>query len=145
MASSLLVRLGFLGRPRGRLALRSVVLDRPTVTLIRSSRGAWNFDDLLTRQGAAPSGAASRRPPAPSGGGPLTLSIGQATIRSGRLLLYDDAVVPGSRSEVGLGPVDATVHGWGEGEDTRFDLKVGLGKSVLHANGRLVTGARPRL
>src|SRR5206468_4108287 len=101
-AESLSIRLGILGLLRGRLALRSVVLDRPTLTLIRDSRGGWNFDDLLARAGGSPSGAASPRTAGAQEGGPLTLSIGRATIRSGRLVLYDDAVVPGSRSEVAL-------------------------------------------
>ena len=142
-AESLSVRLGILGLLRGRLTLGSVVLKRPTLTLIRDARGAWNFDDLLARAAASPGEAPGLPPPAPDGG--LTLSIGRATIRSGRLLLYDDAVAPGRRSQVSFGPIDATLSGWGPGALTRFDLAVGLGGSVLRASGRMVAGDKPRL
>ena len=148
-AESFSVRLGILGLLRGRLTLGSVALNRPTLTLIRDARGRWNFDDLMARAATSPGDAPGRMPPggtppAPEGGG-LTLSIDRATIRSGRLLLYDDAVAPGSRSQVSLGPIDATMSGWGAGAPTRFDLAVGLGGSVLRASGRIVAGDKPRL
>src|SRR5713226_6787208 len=52
-ATGLSVRLGIIGLLRGRLTFRSIVLNRPTLTLIRDAQGRWNFADLLARASAA--------------------------------------------------------------------------------------------
>src|SRR5260221_7704167 len=133
VVESLSIRLGLLGLLRGRVSLDSVVLSRPTLTLIRDARGRWNFDDLLARVAAAggPGAQSGPAPPGqPSAGSPL-VSIDRAAIRSGRILIYDDAVVPGSRAQAILAPVDAAVSGWGGGSEPRLDLVVGLGGSSL--------------
>src|SRR5262245_39893488 len=43
------VRLRFLPLLRGRVEFGTIVVDRPTVTVIRDRQGRWNFDDLLER------------------------------------------------------------------------------------------------
>jgi len=144
-AKALTIRLGILGLLRGRVVLSSIVLDRPTLTLIRDARGRWSFDDLLARASAA--SAAPRPAPGPPSGesGTLALAVDRVVIRSGRVLVYDDAAVPGTRSELTLSPIDATVSGWGSGGETRFDLRVGLGASALRSRARLEAGDHPRL
>jgi AsmA protein len=147
VVESLSIRLGLLGLLRGRVSLDSIVLSRPTLTLIRDARGRWNFDDLLARVAAAggpgaPSGPAPSSQPA--AGSPF-VSIDRASIRSGRILIYDDAVVPGSRAQAILAPVDATVSGWGAGSEPRLDLIVGLGGSSLRCSGRLIAKPSPHL
>ncbi len=146
-AESLSIRVAILPLLRGRLALRSVILNRPILTLIRDARGRWNFDDLLARASAAraepaPAGSA---PPGGAAAGPAALSVEKAILRGGRILVYDDAVAPGQRSEVILAPIDATLRGWGGGGDTEVDLAVGLGKSLLRARARLLGRGEPRL
>ncbi|HET8946887.1 MAG TPA: AsmA family protein, partial [Candidatus Polarisedimenticolia bacterium] len=130
------VRLRLMPLFRGRVEFGSIVIDRPTVTVIRDRQGHWNFDDLLERaealkkQGGAPAGA-------PAAGGAPAISIGTAEIRGGRLLVYDDAVTPGRRSELTVAPIDARLTGWGLGSHTDADLSVGLGKSSLKASARI--------
>ncbi len=136
-AEALSVRLGLAGLLRGRVTFTSILLKRPVLTLIRDARGHWNFDDLLARVRARSASVAATRGPAPVDAGSPTLSIDRAIIRSGRVLVDDDAVIPGRRSEVVLSPIDATVSGWGSGTETRFDLLVGLGRSVLRSSARL--------
>jgi AsmA protein len=127
----------------GRVEIASLVFQEPTVTLIRDRQGRWNFDDLLERLQALESSAASSSgAPASPGGAPATaspgrLGIARAEIHGGRLVLYDDAVVPGRRSELRLGPVDAGLAGWGVGRRTTADLSVALGKSRLQAEATL--------
>jgi AsmA protein len=147
VAEGLSIRLGILGLLRGRVSLESIVLSRPTLTLIRDARGRWNFDDLLARV-AATRDAAGRlqgASPPPSTAGSPFLSIDRAAIRSGRIVIYDDAVSPGSRAQATLAPVDATVSGWGAGGDPSLDLEVGLGRSSLRSSGRLTAQPSPRL
>jgi AsmA protein len=127
----------------GRVEIASLVFQEPTVTLIRDRQGRWNFDDLLERLQALDRAAASSSgAPAPPGGAPAAaspgrLGIARAEIRAGRLVLYDDAVVPGRRSELRIGPVDAGFAGWGVGRRTTADLSVALGKSRLVAEATL--------
>jgi len=134
------VHLRFLPLLRGRVEFGSIVLDRPTVTVIRDRQGHWNFDDLLERaealkkQGGAPGGTAG------AGGAAPSIGIGAAEIRGGKLLVYDDAVTSGRRSELTVAPIDARLSGWGLGAHTDADLAVGLGKSSLKASAR-ITGA----
>jgi AsmA protein len=120
----------------GRLEIASLVFQEPTVTLIRDRQGHWNFDDLLERFQALESSAASASG-TPAGAPPGRLGIARAEIQGGRLVLYDDAVVPGRRSELRIGPVDAGLAGWGVGRRTIADLSVGLGKSRLQAEATL--------
>ncbi len=140
-AQSLSIHLGLVGLLRGQLTITSITLRRPVLTLIREAGGRWNFDDLLARAVAAP--ATSAAPPA---GKPLRVAVERAVLKGGTTLIYDDALVPGARSEARIGPVDAEVRGWGGGEPTAIDLSVGLGESRIHASGRLTpAGESPRL
>jgi AsmA protein len=140
-ARSLSIHLDPIGLLHGQLTITSVVLLRPEITLIREAGGRWNFDDLLARAATAP--------PAPSAapaGKPLQVAVERAVVKEGMILIYDDAVVPGTRSEARIGPVDAEVRGWGGGEPTAIDLSAGLGESRIHARGRLIpAGETPRL
>jgi AsmA protein len=127
----------------GRVEIASLVFQEPTVTLIRDRQGRWNFDDLLDRLAAIDKGAApSAGPAAAPGSAPAAspagrLGIARAEIQGGRLVLYDDAVVPGRRSELHIGPIDAGLAGWGVGHKTAADLSVALGKSRLKAQATL--------
>jgi len=135
-ADALSVRVGLLGLLRGRATITSFTLHHPTLTLIRDARGRWNFDDLVERASApAPS-----RPASEPGGGATAVVVETARVTGGRIFVYDDAVVPGHRSQAVIGPVDATVRGWGAGTPTELDLSAGLGKSVLKARARLSAG-----
>jgi AsmA protein len=122
---------------RGRIEFGSVLLDQPTLTLIRDREGRWNFDDLLQRIAAVRSaaGAPAAGPANRSGG--VALGVERAMVRGAKVLVYDDAVIPGKRSELTLGPIDATISGWGLGETTSIELSVGLGKSIVHSAARL--------
>jgi AsmA protein len=136
---SLEARLRLLPLFAGRVEIASLLLQEPTVTLIRDRQGRWNFDDLLDRfaaldKGTASSAAASPSPAASPAG---RLGIARAEIQGGRLVLYDDAVAPGRRSELHVGPIDAGLAGWGTGRRTTADLSVSLGKSRLQAQATL--------
>jgi AsmA protein len=142
-AESLSVRVSLADLLRGRVTIRAIVLDKPTLTLIRDAQGRWNFDDLLARARVAT--ATAPKTPATSPG-TLSVAVDRALLRSGKILLYDDAVVPGRRSEASLGPIDATIEGWGRGRETTLALRVGLGESRLTARGQLsMSGEMPRL
>ena len=133
---SLAVRLRPLPLLRGRLEFSAIVLDQPTVTLIRDRRGRWNFDDLVERaaaiEKAGAAGPAAARPAAAP-----ALAVARAEIRGGRVLVYDDAVVPGVRSEAVIGPIDAGVEGWGLGGGTTIEMSAGLGASRVAATAHL--------
>ena len=133
-ADSLRVRVGLLGLLRGRANVTSIQLNRPTVTLIRDARGRWNFDDLVERASTA-----SRAAP-PKGAAPessFRVVVDQARISGGKIVIYDDSVVPGRRSEAVIDPVEATIRGWGGDAPTDMSLSLGLGKSALTARARL--------
>lgn len=133
------VRLRLLPLLRGRVEFGAIVVDRPTVTVIRDRQGRWNFDDLLERAEALrKQGGAGAPAAAPSAPGGASFGVGEAVLRGGRLLVYDDAVVPGRRSEMKIEPIDARVAGFGLGKETIADLSVGLGKSRLEATARLL-------
>jgi AsmA protein len=140
-AERLSLRLDLAGLLRGRLGFRSILIARPTITLIRDARGRWNFDDLLARAAAAPSGAGAARSGAGAAGSgeSLSLTVDRAEIRGGRVQVYDDAVSPGSRAEVVLRPIDAALSGWGSGGGD-LDLSVGLGGSRLRVAARFAAG-----
>ncbi len=131
------IRLGLGGLLRGRPEVRSLVLDRPLLILFRDAQGRWNYDDLLQRA-VTPSAKAGEET-APRSEGPA-IEVQAARIRGGTIRLYDDAVVPGRRVEVEIGPVDATVRGWGVGRETKVELQVGLRQSVLKASAVIRTG-----
>ncbi|HZN02989.1 MAG TPA: AsmA family protein [Candidatus Polarisedimenticolia bacterium] len=131
------VRLRLLPLFRGRVEFGTIVLDRPTVTVIRDRQGRWNFDDLLERTAALRrQGAGAAGAPPTAGAGP-TIGVGEAVLRGGRLLVYDDAVVPGRRSELTVGPIDARLAGFGLRQESDADLSLGLGKSRLAVTARL--------
>jgi AsmA protein len=122
---------------RGRLEFGAIALDRPVLAIARGRDGKWSFTDILERATSAP------KAPAPTGGAPagpsssFTIGVERATVRGARIELVDEAVVPGTRSELTVGPVDATVSGWGMGGATSIDLSAKLGKSVLRAEAKL--------
>jgi AsmA protein len=135
-AESLRVRLGLWGLLRGRAHVTSIRLSRPTLTLIRDARGRWNFDDLVQRAAAA-SGAGPRAGGAQESS--FRVVVEQARVSGGRILIYDDAVIPGRRSEAVIAPIDATISGWGGDRPADLALSLGLGKSALAARARLGT------
>jgi AsmA protein len=139
---SLAVRLRPLPLLRGRLEFSSIVLEQPTVTVIRDRQGRWNFDDLIERAAAMDKAAAVVPEAAPPAAAPA-LGVARAEIRGGRLLVYDDAVVPGIRSEATIGPIDASVEGWGLGGRTTIDMSAGLGESRLAAKAHLGAPGAP--
>jgi len=130
------IRLRLVGLLRGRLEFGTIVIDRPTLTLIRDRQGRWNYDDLLDRAAALRAGAGQKTTGAPAPSGGMRLSIERAVVRDGRVLIYDDAVVAGARTEVRIGPVDADLEDFGLGGASRMNLSVGLGKSLLRAAAR---------
>ena len=113
-ADSLSVRLGLFSLLRGRATVTSFTLHRPTLTLIRDARGRWNFDDLVERASAAP----QPKPSGSSAGSGAGVVVEKARVTSGRIFVYDDAVVPGRRAQVVIAPVDATIRGWGSSRTT---------------------------
>jgi len=133
-AESLSVRLGLFGLLRGRASVTSITLRNPTLTLIRDARGRWNFDDLVERASATPG---ARPGGVGESGGSFGVVVEKARVMGGRVFVYDDAVLPGRRAEVVIGPVDSTIRGWGGAEPTDLDLSAGLGRSVLKARARL--------
>lgn len=134
-ADGLSIRVGLLALLRGRLVVRSVILEKPTLTLIRDRQGRWNFDDLLAR--AALAGRAGGT----AGGAQFDVAVERAVVRSGRLLVYDDFVTPGARAQADLRPVDAVITGLGGGGDTRMELSIGLGRSILKSTATLAAGS----
>jgi AsmA protein len=141
---TLSIRLRLLPLLRGQLAFGTIVLDQPVITLIRDRQGHWSYEDILARAGAAAGGAGHPSGASPGGPAAPALSVERIEIRDGRLLLYDDAVVPGRRSELTVGPIDAALMGLGSGGSTTLDLSAGIGKSRLQASARLAEegGAR---
>jgi AsmA protein len=138
------IRLRLLPLLRGQFAFGSIVLDQPVITFIRDRQGHWSYEDILARASAA--GGATHPPGGAAGGAGAApaLSVETIEVRDGRLMIYDDAVVPGRRSELTVGPIDATLTGLGSGGSTTLDLSTGLGKSRLQASARLADqgGAR---
>ena len=130
------VRLRFLPLLRGRVEFGTIIVDRPTVTVIRDRQGRWNFDDLLDRAEALRK-QGSGAPATPSAPGGPSIGVAEAQLRGGRLVVYDDAVVPGRRSELTIGPIDARLSGFGLRRESDADLSVGLGRSRLAAKARL--------
>lgn len=137
---SLAVRLRFLPLLTGRLEFGGIVIDQPTVTLIRDAQGRLSCDDLLERAKGASS--APGQPAAPAGAAP-SIAIARAEVKGGRLLIYDDAVVKGKRTELTLAPIDAVVTGWGLPGGATFDLSAGLGESRLAAQAKMAPPGRP--
>ncbi len=133
-AETLTVRLGLLGLLRGRASVTSILLRNPTLVLIRDARGRWNFDDLIER---ASSSTAAKPSGADGSGGSFGVVVERARVVGGRILVYDDAVLPGRRTEVVVAPVDATILGWGGSEPVDLALSAGLRKSVLKIRARL--------
>lgn len=138
------IRLRLLPLLRGQFAFGTIVLDQPVITLIRDRQGHWSYEDVLARTSAA--GGAAHSPAGVKGGAGSTpaLSVEKIEIRDGRLMIYDDAVTPGRRSELTVGPIDAALSGLGSGGSTTLDLSAGLGQSRLQASARLADqgGAR---
>jgi AsmA protein len=132
-ADGLAIRVSLPALLRGRLVVRSIVLENPTLTLIRDASGRWNFADLIERASAAGAG----RGAAPGGPG---VAVEKALIRSGRVLVYDDFVLPGERARADLRPIDAVVTGFGPGGGATLSLSIGLGGSTLRAEARLEPG-----
>ena len=129
------VRLRLLPLLRGRVEFGTIVVDRPSVTVIRDRQGHWNFDDLLERtETLRKQGGATTAPP---GSSAPAVGVGEAVLKGGKLLVYDDAVVPGRRSELTIGPIDARLSGFGIEKETDADLSLGLGKSRLAVTARL--------
>ncbi|MEE9291887.1 MAG: AsmA family protein [Acidobacteriota bacterium] len=138
---SLAIRIGLLPLLRGRVAIRSVVLDEPSVNLIRDAQGRWNFDDLIARVGA---GAATGS--GEGGGESMTVDVERAVIRSARIHLYDDSVTPGERVQATIGPIDVVLKGWGADRDTEIDLSMQMGANRLEVSAVLLDAAsNPRL
>ncbi|MCZ6696530.1 MAG: AsmA family protein [Acidobacteria bacterium] len=136
---SLAVRVELLPLLRGRVAIRSVVLDKPSINLIRDAQGRWNFDDLIARAGvAAGSGE--------GGGGSMTIDVERAIIRSAHIHLYDDSVTKGERIKATIGPIDAILKGWGADRDTEIDISMQMGVNRLEVSAILLdAGSHPRL
>ncbi len=135
-AETLSIRIGLLPLLRGHVTVKSILLKKPTLTLIRDVKGRWNFDDLLlAAKGASPTGSGAQ----PSGSTPVSVAVKRARVVSGKVLLYDDFVTPGARAQLLLAPVDATISDWGGSEGASLSLDVGLGKSLLQATARLMT------
>jgi len=139
---SLAIRLRPLPLLRGRLEFSSIILEQPTVTLIRDRQGRWSFDDLIDRA-AALDKAATAAPEAARPAAAPALGVARAEIRGGRVLVYDDAVVAGARSEAIIGPIDASIEGWGLGGKTSIDMSAGLGESRLAAKAHLGAPGEP--
>ena len=136
---SLAIHIGLLPLLRGRVAIRSVVLDEPSINLIRDARGRWNFDDLIARAGAA-SGSGE------GAGESMTVDVERAVIRSARIHLYDDSVIPGERVRTTIGPIDAVLKGWGSDRDTEIDLSMQMGANRLEVSAVLLDAeSNPRL
>lgn len=131
-AERLSIRVSLLPLLQGRLVVRSIVLEKPTLTLIRDREGLWNFDDLLHRASSTPGKSET-----PTGREALRVAVERAVVRSGRILVYDDFVRPEMRAEADLRPVDAVISGWGSGAETRLDLSIGLGRSAVRATAQL--------
>ncbi|HKQ97964.1 MAG TPA: AsmA family protein, partial [Candidatus Polarisedimenticolia bacterium] len=137
---SLAVRLKPWPLLRGRLEFGAIVIDAPTVTVIRDAQGRLNFDDVLERARAMSSAGAAK--PAPAGAG-TPIAIERAEIRNGKILVYDDYVARGRRTELTLAPIDAAVRGWGMPGGATFDLSAGLGGSRLAAEAKMTPAGQP--
>jgi AsmA protein len=138
---SLAVRVRLLPLLTGRVEFGAIVLDQPTVTLIRDAEGRFNFDDVVKRAQAL--STAAEKPAAPAQGAAPSIAIGRAEIRNGKVLVYDDAVIKGKRSELTLAPIDAVVSGWGLPGGARVELSAGLGESRLAAQGTMAPAGQP--
>ncbi|HUD70371.1 MAG TPA: AsmA family protein, partial [Dongiaceae bacterium] len=139
---SLAVRVRLLPLLTGRVEFGAIVLDQPTVTLIRDAEGRFNFDDVVSRAQTL-SAAAGEKPAAPAPGAAPPIAIARAEIRNGKVLVYDDAVIKGKRSELTLAPIDAAVSGWGLPGGARMELSAGLGGSRLAAQGTMAPAGQP--
>jgi uncharacterized protein involved in outer membrane biogenesis len=122
---------------RGKVEFGSILVERPTVTVIRDRQGHWNFADLLERAEALKKQAGAPGAPPASPGAAPSIGIGEAVIQGGKLLVYDDAVTPGRRSEATIAPIEARLAGWGLARHTDADLSVGLGKSRVEVTARI--------
>jgi AsmA protein len=131
---SLAIRLRVLPLLRGRIEFSTIVLENPTLSLIRDRQGRWSFDDVVERVKAAEKAAPA---PGASAASKPALGVARAEIRGGRVQIFDDAVIPGTRSQATIGPLDARILDLGLGGRTTAELSARLGESVLAAVARL--------
>src|SRR5262245_9927410 len=111
-AEKLDIRIGLLPLIRGNVQVDSLELQRPSVELVKTAQGTWNFSSL---------GAGSTASPSPSAGSPSTteFSLRRLAIRDGQIGITD-LQQKGTRS--GYDHIDLTVMDYSAGKPFSFDL-----------------------
>jgi hypothetical protein len=130
-AGSLDARVSFLSLFAGRLEFSSLRLDNPSINLVKTQTGPWNFEELLGRTVGA--GAASRMPEIHVRGGRINFKLGDTKSIFYLMNASLDVLPPSSPGgEWNL---------WFEGEPARTD-RAAYGFGTLAASGQWTPDAR---
>ena len=129
-AENLDVRISLLSLLTGGLTIHSLELQRPSVELIKSKTGRWNFSSLgagSAENPAAPAGS--------SGNSNRTLTLDRLTIRDGQIAVTD---LQKAQPRALYDHIDLTLSNYTKGQPFSFDLAAhipGEGAEEVHLKG----------
>ncbi len=127
-AKKLRARVNLFPLLRGTLEVPSVVVDEPTIRLVKSTKGEWNFSSL----GRAPERTSAPAPASRS----TAVEIQELTIRNGTLTV---AELGGKGLSATYEQINVTLRNFGAGRPFDFEVSThipGAGKGLMSAEGR---------
>jgi uncharacterized protein involved in outer membrane biogenesis len=132
-ARQLDVRLRLLPLIGGNVEVDSIALQEPSVELIRSAKGVWNFASLSPPE--PPAGEA--RPPetAPAETPAAAISLRRLSITGGKVAITDHLK---KQDRVVYAPIDVSLRDFREGQPFSFDIAVrmpGSGSQEIRVEG----------
>src|SRR5688572_3336249 len=113
-AKQLDVRVSLFSLLSGNVKVNSIDLEEPSVELIRSGNGAWNFASIAK---GAPTTAPS--PAEPAEAKPTAFSLNRLSIRNGKIGITD---LLKSQPRTVYAPIDVTLLDYAEGQPFSFDV-----------------------
>ena len=124
------VRISLLSLLTGGLTIHSLELQRPSVELIKSKTGRWNFSSLGAGSAENPAAPASS-----SGNSNRTLTLDRLTIRDGQIAVTD---LQKAQPRAVYDHIDLTLSNYTKGQPFSFDLAAhipGEGAEEVHLKG----------
>jgi uncharacterized protein involved in outer membrane biogenesis len=139
-ADTVALRIGLLSLLWGNVSVDSLELLRPSVELIKTKSGSWNFATLGPGTGATPS-TPTTAPPAPATG----FALNRLTIVDGQIGITDLQL---NRPRIGYDHIDLTLLDLAAGKPFSFDLAAhiqgeGAQEVRLKGNGGPISSANP--
>jgi uncharacterized protein involved in outer membrane biogenesis len=113
-AKQLDVRVSLLSLLSGNVKVNSIDLQEPSVELIRSNAGVWNFASIAK---GAPSAPAPK--PTEPAAKPTTFSLDRLSIRGGKIAISDFLK---SQPRTVYAPIDVTLLDYAPGQPFSFDI-----------------------